>query len=197
MHPNFNACAPEVVCVAVGANLLFPIAWRFTSALTRALSTDAARIVTKKFRRYKRHIRDSDVETIGLCAELIRQEQRDARRGQPRLYWILLDTLGVAAGVIALWTGAAKYVGAYSALFFLPIYLAVIVGTAQSLRWFLCLQMTVWSVKWIAHLRRIDASRKESYRRATEEQDKLIKDFGLSLGYLDCSQGYGKPPTSL
>lgn len=125
MHlPAFDLTrhASEVVCVAIGINLLLPVAPAIARRFFDGIDVDPDKIIGKKFRADLQDFLDEkDIQKIGVCAVSImhRQSKRDA---SPGLAWRILDVLFACIGVFLLWSGWIDNpcVAKFCALLFIP-----------------------------------------------------------------------------
>ena len=114
-------CASEMVCVAIGTNLLLPVAPSIMGRFLNGIEVDPEAIIKKKFSDVKKHIDDSDLRKIGKIAASI-DSRKDQCSKAPGLRWRLLDIGFAALGVFLLWSGWAKDndFAAWLPLLFLP-----------------------------------------------------------------------------
>ncbi len=180
MTVNFSACSKEVVCVSIGANLLLPIAHRFTRCLLDAIETDVERIIKSHLNKDIGFCTDADLQVIGTCAELIKAENIDCAK-KAGLGWRVFDVAGATVGVLFLWTGLASEIGGYSILLFLPVLSVSAVAVFRSLRWYSRMRLTIWCVKWFVHIRRRFTDRLTKEMREVEDNENILNTLGANL----------------
>lgn len=119
---DFSAHASEVVCVAIGANLLFPAAPSLLSRFLSNLETEPDRVLrdvlgpTLKAEQHDiAEIADAGKRIAGIRTRCL----------HPGLAGSLADCTAAVLGVLLLWTGLVDALGGWNILLFAPCLYAV------------------------------------------------------------------------
>ena len=105
--PAFNLVkhAPEVVCVAIGTNLLLPVAPAIMHRFFRGIEVDPDKIIKKNFSKdIRAYIGEKSLRKIGEHVESVRRRQAEGRDA-PGLGWRVADVAFAILGVFLLWSG--------------------------------------------------------------------------------------------
>lgn len=112
---------PDVVNLAIGVNLLFPVASSFLRCFLDGLEVDPKKIVERYLDNQA--ATSSELEEIAVAALAIEVERSKC---SPLAWgWWLMDFLVACAGVLLLLTGWVDSIGLLCLLLFLPACLAV------------------------------------------------------------------------
>ena len=122
---GYEAKAPELVCVAIGVNLLFPVAPVILGKLLFALETDVDKLF-KLAPEDQQFLAERDVaELHGVCDKITDERERCKKPAVKSLRW---EISMIAAGVVLLWTGLVEPIGGWSIVLFIPGIVAVSVA---------------------------------------------------------------------
>lgn len=112
---------PDVVNVAIGVNLLLPVASSFLKCLLDGLEVEPEKIVENHF--YGQTVTSGELQEIAVAAQAIEIERSKC---SPLAWgWWIADLLAACAGIGLLLSGLADHVGVLCLLLFLPAILAM------------------------------------------------------------------------
>ena len=120
---DFGKHASELVCVAVGMNLLFPAAPSFYKRFLKNVETDPAKIYRDNFAMFKGDLTSDEARRIGIKAKAV-DDRRNAESGH--WVWITLELSAVVLGCLSLWCGIVDKIGGWSVVLFLPVVLLIV-----------------------------------------------------------------------
>lgn len=167
------ANAANLVCVAIGANLLLPVAPSIMGRFFDGIEIDADKIVTNKFGDVRKYVCEDDIADIGTIASSVKR-RREACQKNPGLLWRIVDVLFAVAGIVLLWLGWTKdeTVAAWCPILFLPLLIAA--GYP-----FTCFVCTLIRLKWnIFWTRRHAISKmKAEKKKKDQSEDKFREAF--------------------
>ena len=167
------ANAANLVCVAIGANLLLPVAPSIMGRFFDGIEIDADKIVTNKFGDVRKYVCEDDIADIRTIASSVKR-RREACQKNPGLLWRIVDVLFAVAGIVLLWLGWTKdeTVAAWCPILFLPLLIAA--GYP-----FTCFVCTLIRLKWnIFWTRRHAISKmKAEKKKKDQSEDKFREAF--------------------
>lgn len=135
---NFINHASEVVCVAIGANLLLPVAPSILKKYLDCVDTSASNIIKTKFKGVADFLHDEDFKLIGVACKKV-EDRRSRCNCKPGLKWYAAEILMAVLGVFLLWSNWVEQpiIAAWCPLLFLPVVFAVAwpYGCYAWLRW--------------------------------------------------------------
>lgn len=121
---------PDVVNVAIGVNLLLPVASSFLKCLLDGLEIEPEKIVEKHF--YNQAVTSDELEEIAVAAQAIEIER--AKCSPLAWGWWIADIVTACVGIWILLGGLADHVGVLCLLLFLPAILAVVRAVGKYMR---------------------------------------------------------------
>lgn len=163
---NFGSHASELVCVAVGMNLLFPAAPSFYRRFLKNVETDPKKLYRQHFVVFKGDLTTEEAKRIGIKAKAV-DDKRCAECGN--WVWTTLELSAVVFGCLSLWCGLVDKIGGWSILLFLPV--------VSMIAW-------TWVCSWLCKRglnRTIDEIRESVKNRSIEENvsqnDGFVQSF--------------------
>lgn len=120
---NYTAKAPELVCVAIGVNLLFPATPVILNKLLQNLTTNTD-IVFRELLGNITFLRERDIQELRDLSDQISKER--SRCAVNWVSWPITDVVFAIIGVLLLWTGFVDFVGGWCILLFIPATVAAI-----------------------------------------------------------------------
>lgn len=163
---DFASHASEVVCVAIGTNLLLPVAPEIMFRFFRGIETNPDKIIGRNFSEdIQSYLDDKDLQKIGETAVSIRHRQTK-EKDAPGLGWRVADVVFAVLGVFLLWSGLIDntWVALLCPLLFAPAVIAT--------GWpFACFAWSLARLNW-----RISKAR----RHATRKMKRLTKRRGAT-----------------
>lgn len=111
----------DVVNVAVGINLLFPVASSFLKCFLDGIEIEPEKIVEKYFENQS--VTSDELQEVAIAAKAICDER--AKCTPLAWGWWLIDCLTACSGILLLLTGWVDEIGLWCLLFFLPACLAI------------------------------------------------------------------------
>lgn len=124
---TFIACVdkvhhvPDVVNLAIGVNLLFPVASSFLKCFLDGIEIEPEKIAEKYLDNQSAS--SSEIEEIAVAAQSVEIERSKC---SPLAWgWWLIDFLTACAGIVILLTGWADNIGLWCLFLFLPACLAI------------------------------------------------------------------------
>lgn len=124
---SFIACVDkvhhvaDVVNIAIGVNLLLPVASSFLKCFLDGLEIEPGKIVEEHFRNVD--VTPGEIEEIAVVAQAIEVEK--AKCNPLAWRWWILDSLAACAGIVLLLTGWVDKIGLWCLFLFLPSCLAI------------------------------------------------------------------------
>lgn len=151
---DYAAKASELVCVAIGVNLLFPIAPNILQKFLRALKADTEKVFQGLLGDVK-FLRERDISELNELSTAILEEQKRCMEG--KLGWPVIDVVAVIIGILLLWTGLVDFLGGWCILLFLPAVVAVIQAWWKYRPWKKRCKETASQIRMRIRVRREDA----------------------------------------
>ena len=166
---DFSAHASDVVCVAIGVDLLLPIAPAIMGRFLSGIKLDPKEIVRDKFGGLSKFLDDDDLTDLG---KIVVQINRDKCKCQssPGLGWRIFDVAFAIAGIFLLWSGWIddKAIAKWSSILFLPAVLAVCYPL-------FCVIISIakfnWSVFWARCHAKSNMKRELAKTKRSEDSD--------------------------
>ena len=111
----------DVVAMAVGINLLFPVASSFLKCFLDGIEIEPEKIVEKYFENQS--VTPEELQEVAIAAKAISDERSKC---SPLAWgWWLADAIAACIGILLLLSGWEDYVGLWCLLLFLPVFLAI------------------------------------------------------------------------
>ena len=115
---NFGKHASELVCVAIGVNLLFPAAPSFYKRFLKNVETNPQKLYRLHFGMFKGDLTAEEAKSIGEVAKPI-EERRCLECGH--WIWTVLEIVAVMFGCASLWCGLVDKLGGWVIALFVPV----------------------------------------------------------------------------
>ena len=118
--------AAEVVCVAIGVNLLLPVAPNILKKYLEYIDTSASSIVKTRFAGVAEYLSDNDFKAIAVACKEVEERRKSCSR-TPGTAWCFAEIFMVVVGVFLLWSNWIEQptVAKWCPLLFLPSVFAV------------------------------------------------------------------------
>ena len=114
----------DVVNMAVGINLLFPVASSFLKCFLDGVEIEPERIVEKYFENQS--VTSEELQEVAIAAKAISDERTKC---SPLAWgWWLADAIAAGIGILLLLSGREDCIGLWCLLLFLPALLAIILS---------------------------------------------------------------------
>lgn len=128
---DFVKHASEVVCVAIGANLLLPIVPSILRNMMSSIETDPEKIAKTKFKDLIEYISEDDLKHVGKVAKTVQAKIEECRCGQG-WGWKTAELATAAFGVFMLWSNWIKepFMAKWCIVLFLPPIAVVAIAYA-------------------------------------------------------------------
>ena len=111
----------DVVNIAIGLNLLLPVASSFLKSLLDGVEIDPEKIVARHFKG--KDASSNELTEIAVAAQAIEEER--AKRIPLAWGWWIADAVAALTGIFLLLTGWVDHVGLWCLILFLPIVIAI------------------------------------------------------------------------
>lgn len=183
---DFSAHASEVVCVAIGANFLFPVAPSLLSRFLSNLETEPDRVlrdILGPAQKAEQH----DIAEIAEAGKRIAEIR--SRCLHPGFAGSLADCAAAVVGVLLLWTGLVDALGGWNILLFAPCLHAV---AAAWFRFRPCRREYAETVRRIGERIRVRAEDAAARARFEAGVAKAAKLSGQSFPLPFDAQGEGE-----
>ena len=120
---NYPAKASELVCVAIGVNLLFPATPVILNKLLQTLTTNADKVFRELLGDIT-FLREHDIQELKILSDQISEERRNCSVNW--ISWPVTDLIFATIGTLLLWTGFVDLFGGWCILLFFPATVALI-----------------------------------------------------------------------
>lgn len=182
---GYAAKAPELVCVAIGVNLLFPVAPVILGKLLPSLETD----VNKLFKDAQKgqFLVERDVADLKAVFDEILKERE--RCSSSKFGWPVWDGIAVVLGVVLLWSGLVDFFGGWCVLLFLPGIAAVVHAWR---RFYLLKKKHSKVVKSVGARVRVRMEDAKSQPRRSQDSDSFVSLQKAVFDFLDSRKQSGK-----
>lgn len=119
--------ASEVVCVAIGANLLLPVAPNILKKYLEYVDTSASNIIKTKFVGLTDYLSDDDFKAMAIACKKVDDCRKRCNCPQG-MKWCYAELITVPVGVFLLWSNWIENptIATWCPLLFLPVVLAVL-----------------------------------------------------------------------
>lgn len=138
--PLLLACLPpgvhsaqhvsDVVTIAIGLNLLLPVASSFLKCLLDGVEIDPEKIMDSNFK--DRDATSEELTEIAVAAQAIEEEK--AKCNPLSWGWWIFDVFAAVAGIAILLSGWVDHIGLWCLLLFVPVVTAIVCSGGKYIR---------------------------------------------------------------